>query len=263
MLEMSIGQVNSVTYVFAATIAAMGGAAIFFAMQRSEAAPKYRVVLALLSVVCLIAAYNYRILYLGWTEAYSVVDGAVKVSGLAYNDSYRYADWLLTVPTLLVVLVLVMDLPPARARLRCVVLGTQAVEMVVLGYPGQGAPDMMTRWLWWIVAMVPFVIIIHQLYVALRASVDNQPPAARGLVSAARFLTVSVWSVYPVLYLLPILGLTGPLTFATTQVTYALADVTAKAAFGMLIYTTVMRKSEALRADGAEVAPAVAAMAQT
>jgi hypothetical protein len=62
--------------------------------------------------------------------------------------------------------------------------------------------------------------------------------------------------------LLPILGLTGPLTFAATQVCYALADVTAKAAFGMLIYTTVMRKSEALRAEGAEVAPAIAAMAR-
>ena len=245
MIALTLTQVNLVTNVFALTIAAMGAAAAFFFLQRSEVAPRYRIVVSLVGIVCLIDAYNYYRMFEGWTAAYSVVDGTVRATGLQFNDSYRYAAWFLTVPILLIVLVLVMDLPPAQTRLRSIVLGLQAVEMIVLGYPGQLAADPGARWFWWACAMVPFLVIIYQLYIGLAQSIRNQPAEARGLVTTARLTTVLVWCIYPALYLLPMLELTGPLAFVGTQVGYAVADIIAKAVYGVLIYMVAVRKSEA------------------
>ncbi len=58
-------------------------------------------------------------------------------NGGFYNDIVRYADWLLTVPLLVIALILVLDMPARQARLRCLVLGVQAAEMILLGYAGQ------------------------------------------------------------------------------------------------------------------------------
>ena len=51
-----------------------------------------------------------------WVEAFEVVskdggDYTVKLTGTPFNDTYRYVNWLLTVPLLLIELILVMKLP--------------------------------------------------------------------------------------------------------------------------------------------------------
>merc|ERR1711933_474697 len=52
---------------------------------------------------------------MGWVDAFTVSEwmGGYKIalSGKAFNDAYRYVDWLLTVPLLLIELILVMKLP--------------------------------------------------------------------------------------------------------------------------------------------------------
>ena len=51
-------------------------------------------------------------------------------------DSYRYVDWLLTVPLLLIELILVVGLPADRAASLSWELGFASAVMVCLGYPG-------------------------------------------------------------------------------------------------------------------------------
>ena len=257
MAEISLTQYHIVLNAYSLTIAATGAASAFFLFKRFDVLPRYKTGVTLLGMVSMIAAYNYTRLLASWHEAFTVVGGAVEQTGIPYDDAYRYADWLLTVPMLLVSLVLVLDMPQRQARFRGFVLGTLAMEMIVLGYPGQIATDALTRWLWWTLAMVPFVIIIHQLYFGLAASIRNEPPASRKLVSAARVVTVLAWSVYPVIYVLPLLGLMGTNTFITTQVLYSVADTTAKALYGVLIASIAIVKSQPL-AD----APVVAAPAR-
>jgi bacteriorhodopsin len=222
----------------------MGGAALFFYLQRTEVLHRYRAVLTLAGIVTSIACFNYYMLLESWAGAFINVGGVIKSTGHVYNEAYRYADWLLTVPILMVELVLVIDLPRRQAFVRSFILGTLAAEMIVLGYPGQVSSDSGTRWLWWGASMIPFLIIIYQLYVTLAEAVRSQPEEARGLVISARFLAMLIWCVYPVIYTLPMLGLTGTNTFIATQIGYALADVSAKAIYGLLIYQIALRKSQ-------------------
>ncbi len=92
--------------------------------------------------------------------------------------------------------------------------------------------------------MIPFLWIMYELFVGLRGSVDAQPEGARPLVEAARWLTVVSWSFYPVVFVFPMIGLTGGAAVAAVQVGYTIADVVAKAVFGILIFIIAARKSE-------------------
>jgi len=240
----SPGQYSLVYNAFSFTIAVMGAATVFFFLSRSQVAPAYRTALTVTGLVTLIALYHYVRIFNSWEGAYAAVDGAMKQTGNRFNDAYRYVDWLLTVPLLLVELILVMRLSGAETRAKATKLGLLAALMVLLGYPGEISSDAGTRWLWWSLAMIPFVIILYDLFIGLRNSIASQPAEVRGLVSAARWLTVVSWLFYPLVFLFPMIGLTGGTAITAVQVGYTVADIVAKAVFGVLIYVIASRKSE-------------------
>ncbi len=244
-IELSYVQYQTVINVFSLTIAATGSASIFFLLKRQEVLPRYRAAVTLLGLVSLVAAYTYLRLTLSWREAYQVANGDVVRTGVPYDDLYRYADWLMTVPLLLVALVLALDLPLRQSRLRITILGLLAVEMIVFGYVGHVAAARQDQWLWWSIAMVPFLIIVQQLYFGLAASVRNEPRDARRLISIVRLITVVTWTVYPGLYLLPLFVPVSSTALVATQLGYAVADIVAKAVCGLFICRVAQSKSDA------------------
>ena len=57
-------------------------------------------------------------------------DYAVQLTGAPFNDAYRYVDWLLTVPLLLIELILVMGLPAEETASKAWSLGVASAMMV-------------------------------------------------------------------------------------------------------------------------------------
>ena len=149
MEPVSLGQFQLVYNAFSFAIAVMGAATAFFFLNRSQVAPAYRTAITITGIVTLIAMYHYLRIFASWEAAFSVLNGQIKPTGVAFNDAYRYVDWLLTVPLLLVELILVMRLSPAETVAKATKLGSLAAIMVLLGYPGEIASDSGTRWLWW------------------------------------------------------------------------------------------------------------------
>ena len=243
------GQYGLVYNAFSFAIAVMGAATIFLFMGRSQVAPAYRTALSISGVVTLIAFYHYLRIFESWETAYTLVDGAMAQTDAKFNDAYRYVDWLLTVPLLLIELILVMRLSGAETQSKAWKLGTLAALMIVFGYPGEVSSDAGTRWVWWALAMVPFVWIVYDLFVGLRNSIESQPVAARGLVSTARTLTVVSWLFYPIVFVFPMIGFEGGAATTAVQVGYTVADVVAKAVFGILIFMIAVRKSESEQAS--------------
>ena len=62
-------------------------------------------------------------------------------------------------------------------------------------------------------------------------------------MSAARYLTVVSWCTYPFVYLIKNVGLVGAKATMYEQIGYSLADVIAKAVFGVLIWAIASEKS--------------------
>jgi len=244
MEPVSLGQFHLVSNAFSFAIAVMGAATAFFFLNRSQVAPVYRTAITITGIVTLIAFYHYLRIFASWEASFSVLNGQIKPTGVAFNDAYRYVDWLLTVPLLLIELILVMRLSPAETMAKATKLGSLAALMVLLGYPGEISGDSGTRWLWWSLSMIPFLIIVSDLFVGLKASIDSQPASARGLVNVARWVTILSWCFYPAVFVLPMLGITGGNATTAVQVGYTISDIVAKAMFGVLIYMIAARKSE-------------------
>ena len=243
---LSLSQHHLVTNALSFTIAVMGAATIFLFLGRSQVAAPYKTAVTISGLVTAIALYHYLRIFSSWEAAYVVSDGVVKASGTGFNDAYRYVDWLLTVPLLLLELILVMRLSAAETFQKGPTLAGLAAVMVILGYPGEVSADPGTRWFWWSLSMIPFLVIVFQLLVGLSKSIEAQPVAARGLVSSARWITLLTWSFYPIVFTLPMLGVSGGSSIVAVQVGYTIADILAKAAFGIYIWNIAMRKSESL-----------------
>jgi len=244
MEQLSYPQYSLIYNALSFVLAAMGAATVFLFLNRSQVALQYRSAVSIAGVVTMIALYHYYRIFQSFDAAYSVMNGVVTATGKPFNDVYRYMDWLLTVPLLVTELVLVMRIPGAAGNGKAARLASYAAIMVLLGYPGEISTDSGTRWLWWTLSMIPFLLIQFELFVGLKSSIDSQPAAARGMVSAARYITVLTWCFYPVVFILPMLGLSGASAQVGVQVGYSIADVLAKAAFGIFIYFVAVRKSE-------------------
>jgi bacteriorhodopsin len=243
-MGMTAGQFDLVYNAFSFAIAVMGAATIFFFLSRDRVAPAYRTAVTISGLVTLIACYHYFRIFNSWEAAYTVAGGMATPTGVAFNDAYRYVDWLLTVPLLLVELILVMRLSPSETTSKSVKLGLLAALMVILGYPGEVSQDGGTRWLWWVLAMIPFLLIVYDLFIGLAKSIAAQPANARGMVSAARWLTVLSWCFYPLVFVFPMIGFSGSHATVAVQVGYSVADIVAKAMFGVFIFLIAVRKSE-------------------
>merc|ERR1711865_1030248 len=119
LYAMTDGQYQVVYDFLSFTFASMIAATIFFWLRLPSIAEKYKSAMVITGLVTAIASYHYLRIFNSWTEAYkynapTMVDGAYHVSeltvtGVPFNDAYRYMDWLLTVPLLLIEIVLVMD----------------------------------------------------------------------------------------------------------------------------------------------------------
>merc|ERR1711904_102422 len=154
-----------------------------------------------------------------------------------------YVDWLLTVPLLLIELILVMQLPAEETSSRCWSLGVASAVMVALGYPGEISQEYATRWLFWFLAMMPFCYVVITLLTGLEEATSKQPEEVAGLIRSARILTVVSWLTYPAVYMVKSIGLAGPLATTLEQVGYSIADIVAKAVFGVMIWKIADQKS--------------------
>jgi bacteriorhodopsin len=251
-------QYSLIYNAFSFTFATMAAATLFLWLGRSQVSHHYRSALVISGLVCAIAAYHYFRIFESWESAYTLKDGTIAATGYAFNDAYRYVDWLLTVPLLLIELVLVMRLSREETVSKSVKLGFAAALMIILGYPGEIADNNTTRAIWGTISTIPFVYIVWELFAGLGASIERQPEAAKGLIKTARLLTFASWGFYPIVYMAPFAGITGGQAETVIQIGYTIADIVAKAGVGVLVYMIAVRKSEAegFAGDDARVAHA-------
>jgi bacteriorhodopsin len=255
MPDLTVLQYATVDNIFSMTVATMGAAAIFLFLSRSMVDAPYRPALMVSGLVVTIACYHYFMIRHSWQGAYALSGDGYTGTGAGFNDFYRYADWILTVPLLMVELVAVLRLEKSRAKSLLTRLVIAAAAMIALGYPGEviNNPEGWTmRVVWGALSSIPFFYILYVLWVELTKSLDTQPVAARRLIEVARLVLLITWAVYPIAYALggtpqALLAKSGGAVDASgivfLQVGYAIADMTAKAGFGVLIYFIARAKS--------------------
>lgn len=203
--------------------AVMLGAFVYFLTQIKSVAKQYQAGVAASAVVVGIAGYHYFRIFSGWAE------GIV-------NEGYRYADWLITVPLLVVELLIVLGLAPERRKALMRTLVPATVLMIALGYPGEVSTDDGTKWLFWVLSMIPFVYILATLRGELAKAKARETGEVASAISNATTVLLVTWLFYPIVYLFPIFfGSGNEVAETARQVGYTVADITAKAFYGLMI----------------------------
>ncbi|MDW8051521.1 MAG: bacteriorhodopsin-like [Armatimonadota bacterium] len=256
--ELSYAQYWLVFNVLSLTIAVMGASGIFFLAVRNYVAPKYHIALYLSALVVFIACYHYFRIFESWKEAYTLTQAGTYVpSGKPFNDFYRYADWIVTVPLLLMELIYVMALPRAKTNSLIARLVIASIIMLALGYPGEVERENMTvRGTWFVLACIPFVYILYVLTAELNRVIAEAkfPPRVNQLLATTRALLIISWMFYPLAYLAPMAGFSGAVAEVVLQVGYSVADLTAKPLFGVLLYIIAREKTLAEEPEFARTA---------
>merc|ERR1712118_654637 len=118
-----------------------------------------------------------------WVEAYEFpaagTDGGIgdpSLTGVPFNDAYRYMDWLLTVPLLLLEILMVLNLPDEAFIKKAKKLLLGSALMIVSGYYGElfVTGNMTPRWICWFMSMCFFLYIVYELLVGLSDATNSE-----------------------------------------------------------------------------------------
>jgi len=218
---------------------------VYTLVSQQRVLAKYRNALVMSSMVTFIAGYHYLRIFDSFKHA--TTDGTVLLDGSqnAFNEAYRYVDWLLTVPLLLVEVVAVLALTAAVSKSLIMRLVPASAAMIALGYPGEISDVQGTQITYGVLSTIPFLYILYVLFVELGKSLDRQPEGVAKSVANLRLLLIATWGVYPIAYMFNIWGSATPESFVAVQVGYTLADVLAKCVFGLTILKIARMKSMA------------------
>jgi bacteriorhodopsin len=203
----------------------------FFFLERDRVASKWKTSLTVSGLVTLIAAVHYFYMRDVWVA-----------TGTSPTE-FRYIDWLLTVPLLMVEFYLIMSAVgkvPGRVFWNLLIGST---AMLLFGYAGE--TGMMGVGMAFVLAMAAWFYVIWYI-IKGEASQINASLANANVQKAYKSMTLLVtvgWSIYPLGYFLGYI--VGDVTNAgTMNIIYNIADFWNKIAFGVVIWSAAVADSE-------------------
>jgi len=256
MYEMTDLQYQAVYNVLSFALASMMATTMYLWFRSFAVQEKYRSAVLISGLVTFIAAYHYIRIFNSWVDAYeykptTMADGAMELgnpvlTGVPFNDAYRYMDWLLTVPLLLIEILLVMNLDERQYNSKAWTLGLGSALMIVSGYYGElvVTGDLTPRWMCWFISMCFFMYIVYELLVGLSDATNSESdPVIAGKIRTAQVMTVISWCTYPVVYLFPMFGISAAKAVMGIQIGYCASDIISKCGVGLVIYQITYAKS--------------------
>jgi bacteriorhodopsin len=256
MFAMTDLQYQAVYNCLSFALASMMATTMFLWFRSMAVTDKYKSACVISGLVTFIAAYHYIRIFNSWVDAYhysagkleggAMDTGAPTLTGVPFNDAYRYMDWLLTVPLLLVEILLVMKLDDQTFSSKAWTLGLGSALMIVSGYYGElvVTGDLTPRWMCWFVSMGFFLYIVYELLVGLSAATNAEAdPVIRSKIQSAQVMTVISWCTYPIVYLFPMLGINAAHAVVGIQIGYCASDIISKCGVGLMIYQVSYAKS--------------------
>ena len=212
---------------------ALVAATAFFFLEIQRVSPKWKTSLTVSGLVTLVAASHYFYMRDVWVST---------------GDSptvFRYIDWIITVPLLMVEFYLILSAitkVPSGVFWR-LMIGT--LVMLIGGYLGEAGR--INVWLGFIIGMLGWFYILWEIFLgeAGKINADSAPPSVQTAFNLMRWIVVVGWAIYPIGYFLGYLTGASPKdSMVLLNVTYNLADVVNKIAFGVIIWTAAVSETD-------------------
>ena len=211
-----------VGYSFWLISMALAASTIFFLMESRRIGGKWGTSLTVSALVTFIAAFHYMYMRDVWVT-----------TGASPTD-FRYIDWLLTVPLLMIEFYLILAAitkVPGGVFWR-LLIGT--LVMLVPGYMGEAGYINAT--VGFVIGMIGWFYILFEIFAggASKVAAEQASPAVQKAYGLMKWTVTIGWAIYPIGYFLGYLA--GGTDEGTLNIVYNLADVLNKIAFGLFIW---------------------------
>jgi bacteriorhodopsin len=248
MYPMNDIQYQAVYNTLSFALASMMATTMYLWFRATAVQDKFKSAVIISGLVTFIAAYHYIRIFNSWVDAYHYTADKPdpELTGVPFNDAYRYMDWLLTVPLLLIEILLVMKLDETTYNEKARTLGCGSALMIISGYYGEltVTGDLTPRWACWFLSMCFFLYICQELLVGLKAATEAETdPTIKDKIKLAQVMTVISWCTYPIVYLFPMLGINAANAVVSIQIGYCVSDIISKCGVGLVIYQVTYAKS--------------------
>ena len=204
-------------------------ATAFFFLERGSVAPGWRVSITVAGLVTGIAFIHYMYMREVW---------------IATGDSptvYRYIDWLITVPLLMLEFYFVLSAVkkvPGTIFWR-LLLGS--LVMLIGGYAGEAG--YINAMLGFVIGMAGWLYILYEVFSgdAGKLAAKSGNKALVTAFGAMRMIVTVGWAIYPLGYVFGYL--TGGVDANSLNIIYNAADFLNKIAFGLIIWAAAMQST--------------------
>lgn len=206
---------------------------VFFFLERDRVSAKWKTSLTVSGLVTLVAAVHYFYMREVW------------VTTGTSPTVFRYIDWLITVPLLMIEFYLILSAitkVPVGVFWR-LMIGT--LVMLVGGYLGEAG--YMAVLPAFIIGMAGWAYILWEIFFgqAGKISAAQAPPSVQSAFNLMRWIVTIGWAIYPVGYFFGYFTGAGPESSANAlNIIYNLADVLNKIAFGLIIWSVAVSETE-------------------
>lgn len=212
---------------------ALVAATAFFFLETQRVSGKWKTSLTVSGLVTMVAAVHYFYMRDVWVATGST------------PTVYRYIDWLITVPLLMIEFFLILSAitkVPVGVFWR-LMIGT--LVMLIGGYLGEAG--YVSVWPAFIVGMLGWAYILYEIFFgeAGKINAEKAPPSVQSAFSLMRWIVTIGWAVYPIGYFFGYLTGSSPEdSMKALNIIYNLADLLNKVAFGVIIWAVAVSETE-------------------
>ena len=211
--------------------AMMLASTVFFFVERADVNTKWRTSMTVAGLVTGVAFWHYLTM--------SKLNAAGEVV-----TTYRYVDWLITVPLQIVEFYLILAAVTAVASgLFWRLLGASLV-MLIGGFLGETGLLGVSATVGFIVGMAGWIYIIYEVFSGEASKLSDSSGNLGGqfAFNTLRIILTAGWFIYPAGYYFG--HLSGAPDWNTTNVVYNLADLINKTGFGLAIWVGAKMDSQ-------------------
>jgi len=231
--------------------AAQAAGFIYFAMTMNMTKGKNYRLSSIYGMIVMASAF--LLLYnqwKAWEESFALnQDGLYSSVGYKlFSNGYRYLNWSIDVPLLLLQLVLVSGLDVGTGFNKNLQVTLSGLIMIYLGYIGQfyeNPDDNVNLIVFGVIGCIFYVIMLVIVLQCLsHAKANFKTDSAKFKMNLVFWIFVVFWSIYPISYFMPVLSYSAE-GVVWRQFVYTIADVVSKVIYGIILTQICMDESDA------------------
>jgi bacteriorhodopsin len=207
---------------------AMVAATVFFFYEGMSVKKEWRLSMTVAGLVTLVAAIHYYYMRDYW------------VAEMQTPIVYRYIDWLITVPLLMIEFYIILKAVGASVSANSfwrLLIGT--LVMLIGGYLGEA--QIISATLGFVIGMIGWVVIIWEIFRGEASQAADSKKAIKTAFNTLRIIVLIGWAIYPLGYIFGYLM--GAVDQGSLNIIYNLADFVNKILFGLIIWNVAVKES--------------------